>query len=98
VIIDRILAILIIGGGFWICQRIFRAFPLSIHNWKKSTEKSKMFYAWLATFAIILVQVTYIWQILSKAFAVIDSVKYIMFFMPFLIFMLFLFIFFVGRK
>ncbi len=97
-IINRILAIFIIGGGFWICQRIFRAFPLNIQNWGESAEKSKMIYSWLTAFAIILVQITYIWQILSQAFSVMDSVKYIMFFLPFIISLVFLFIFFMGKN
>lgn len=59
---SRLLAILIIGGGFLICRTIFKAYPL------RKEYKENAIFAWFIAFLIIAGQLYYIYHIFSKLF------------------------------
>ena len=66
-IFPRILAILIIGGGYLIWNAIFKAFPF------KKEYKQNAVFAWFVAFAIIIGQLIYIYYIFSKLFSFGES-------------------------
>ncbi|MFC1898000.1 hypothetical protein ACFLYJ_00345 [Candidatus Cloacimonadota bacterium] len=66
-IFPRILAILIIGGGYLIWNAIFQAYPF------KKEYKQNTVFAWFFAFLIIIGQLYYIWFIFSKIFTYGDS-------------------------
>ena len=94
----RVLAILIIGGGFWICQMILRKFPLNKATFEAEEDKSRVLSLWSLAFVIISGQLIYIWKIFSVAFGSLDSIKYIVFAIPFLALVIFMIFFIKSRK
>ncbi|MCF7793680.1 MAG: hypothetical protein K9M95_08135 [Candidatus Cloacimonetes bacterium] len=67
-IFERLLALIIIGGGFFIWNAIFKAYPL-----RKEYEEKPLL-AWMFGFLIIIGQLAYIYKIFSKLFIYGDSV------------------------
>lgn len=68
-VFERLLAILIIGGGFFIWNAIFKAFPL-----RKEYEEKPLL-AWMLGFLVIIGQLVYIYKIFSKLFVSGDSIS-----------------------
>lgn len=63
----RILAIIIIGGGYLIVRSIFNRFPLSRDGINYSPGSVLLSY-WFLAFLIIAGQMIYIWIIFSRLF------------------------------
>ncbi|RLC49936.1 MAG: hypothetical protein DRH79_08335 [Candidatus Cloacimonadota bacterium] len=61
-IIERLLAVLIIGGGYLIWHAIFKKYPISNDYEKKPIGQ------WTFAFLIIIGQLYYIWTIFSRLF------------------------------
>ncbi|MDP8201293.1 MAG: hypothetical protein P9M11_04060 [Candidatus Tenebribacter burtonii] len=66
-LLPRFLAILIIGGGYFVWNMIFQQYPLT------KIYEEKPFVAWGIAFAIIIGQLYYIWFIFSHLFSYGDS-------------------------
>lgn len=67
-ILERMLALILIGGGFLVWNAIFKAYPL-----RKEYEEKPLL-AWMLGFLIIIGQLLYIYKIFSKLFNYTDSV------------------------
>ena len=60
---ERLLAILIIGGGYLIWNAVFKAYPL------RREYEEKPLLAWMFGFLIIIGQLVYIYHIFSRIFS-----------------------------
>ncbi|MCK4652977.1 MAG: hypothetical protein KAU01_00860 [Candidatus Cloacimonetes bacterium] len=79
-ILPRLLAILIIGGGYLIWRAIFRKWPLRKNQPDESERAHESVFMWMVGFGIIIGQLIYIWVIFSKVFAMVDSTSFIFLF------------------
>ena len=84
-ILPRLLAILIIGGGYLIWRLIFKKWPLRKKQPDESERAPESVFMWMVGFAIIIGQLIYIWVIFSKAFYVSDSISFIFIFFKIII-------------
>ncbi|KQC05517.1 MAG: hypothetical protein APR54_08215 [Candidatus Cloacimonas sp. SDB] len=84
-LINRFLAIIIIGGGFLVCKAIFSAHPLDVKYLKGKENKSTVISLWSLAFLIICGQLIYLWQILNVFFKISEVIKYPFFIIIFLI-------------
>jgi|GEM_PF-2006317 len=84
-IFTRLLAILIIGGGYLICKQIFTKWPLRRNLLEDKENRYFIISMWFIAFAIIFGQLTYIWIIFPKLFRIIDQTKIPYFLFGFLI-------------
>jgi len=67
VLFARLLAVIIIGGGYLIWNAIFKAFPL------RKEYKQNAVFAWFVAFLIIIGQLVYIYHIFSRLFSFGES-------------------------
>lgn len=84
-IFPRLLAILIIGGGFLICKQIFTKWPLRRNLLEDKENRNFIISMWSIAFAIIFGQLTYIWIIFARLFRIVDQTKIPYFLFGFLI-------------
>ncbi|MBC8415160.1 MAG: hypothetical protein ISS80_05360 [Candidatus Cloacimonetes bacterium] len=79
-ILPRLMAILIIGGGYMLSRAIFSAWPLNKEQLEDKETKSISISMWIVGFGIIIGQLIYIWVIFSRVFATVESISFIFLF------------------
>jgi hypothetical protein len=79
-ILTRLMAILIIGGGYILWKAIFGAWPLNKAQLEDKETKSISISMWIVGFGIIIGQLIYIWFIFSRVFVMEDSISFIFLF------------------
>ena len=79
-ILTRLMAILIIGGGYMLSRAIFSAWPLNKEQLEDKETKSISISMWIVGFGIIIGQLIYIWFIFSRVFVMEDSISFIFLF------------------
>jgi len=79
-ILPRLMAILIIGGGYMLWKAIFSAWPLNKERLEDKETKSISISMWIVGFGIIIGQLIYIWVIFSRVFATVESIPFIFLF------------------
>ncbi len=84
-IFTRLLAILIIVGGFLICKQIFIKWPLRRNLLEDKENRNFIISMWFIAFAIIFGQLTYIWIIFARLIRIVDQTKIPYFLFGFLI-------------
>ena len=84
-IFPRLLAILIIGGGYFICKQIFTKWPLRRKLLEDKENRDIIISMWFISLAIIFGQLTYIWIIFARLIRIDDQTKIPYFLFGFLI-------------